>query len=179
MLKIENTVLLLVDVQGKLARLMYEKERLFDNLQRLIKGIQLLGIPVLWVEQNPGGLGPTVPEVADLLPDAKPIPKMSFSSCRNDRFLKSLKELDRSQVLIAGIETHICVYQTAVDLVEMGLEVQVATDAVSSRTAENKAVGLQRMKDAGTAWTSVETALFELLGVAEGETFKAMLKIVK
>jgi nicotinamidase-related amidase len=179
MLKMKNAVLLLVDIQGKLAHLMHEKERLFDNLQQLIKGIQALGIPVLWVEQNPAGLGPTIPEVADLLTDSTPIGKMSFSSCRNDRFLQALKELDRSQVLIAGIEAHICVYQTAVDLVDMGLEVQVVTDAVSSRTPENKAIGLQKMRDAGAGWTSVETALFELLGVAEGEAFKALLKIVK
>ncbi|MEE4113673.1 MAG: hydrolase [Desulfobacteraceae bacterium] len=179
MLKKKNAVLLLVDVQGKLARLMHEKERLFDNLQKLIKGIQVLGIPVLWVEQNPAGLGPTIPEVADMLSDVKPIPKMSFSSCRNDRFLQGLKTLDRHQVLVAGIETHICVYQTAADLVDMGYEVQVVTDDVSSRTAENKVIGLQRMRDAGAGWTSVETALFELLGVAAGETFKAILKIVK
>ena len=75
--------------------MMHEKERLFDNLQKLIKGIQVLGIPVLWVEQNPVGLGPTIPEVADLLPDSTPISKMSFSSCRNDRFLQALKNLDR------------------------------------------------------------------------------------
>jgi len=179
MLKMENTLLLLVDIQGKLAHLMHEKERLFDILQKLIRGIRVLGIPVLWVEQNPAGLGPTIPEVADLLTDSTPISKMSFSSCRNDRFLQALKELDRNQVLIAGIESHICVYQTAVDLVDMGLEVQVVTDAVSSRTAENKDIGLQKMRDAGASWTSVETALFELLGVAEGEVFKALLKIVK
>ena len=179
MLKMENTVLLLVDVQGKLALLMHEKERLFDNLQKLIKGLRVFGIPVLWVEQNPVGLGPTIPEVADSLPHVTPISKMSFSSCRNDRFLQALKNMDRNQILIAGIETHICVYQTAVDLVDMGVEVQVVTDAVSSRTAENKDIGLQRMKDAGASWTSVETALFELLGVAEGDVFKALLKIVK
>jgi nicotinamidase-related amidase len=179
MLKMENTVLLLVDIQGKLAHLMHEKERLFDNLQKLIKGIQVLGIPVLWVEQNPSGLGPTIPEVADLLPDSRPIGKMSFSSCRNDRFLQALKHLNRQQVLIAGIETHICVYQTAADLVDMGVEVHVVTDAVSSRNAANKAIGLQKMRDAGAGWTSVETALFELLQVAEGEPFKALLSIVK
>lgn len=179
MLKMESAVLLLVDVQGKLARLMHDKERLFDNLQQLIKGIQVLGIPVLWVEQNPDGLGPTIPEIADLMPDVTPIPKMSFSSCRNDRFLQALNHLNRRQVLIAGIETHICVYQTAADLLAMGHEVQVVTDAVSSRTAENKAIGLQKMRDAGATLTSVETALFELLKAAEGEPFKAILKLVK
>ena len=88
MLKTENTVLLLVDIQGKLAHLMHEKELLFDNLQKLIKGVQVLGVPILWVEQNPIGLGPTIPEIADLLPKIEPVSKMSFSSCRNNRFLQ-------------------------------------------------------------------------------------------
>jgi nicotinamidase-related amidase len=179
MLKTENVLLLLVDIQGKLAHLMHEKELLFKHLQQLIKGIQVLGVPILWVEQNPIGLGPTIPEIAGMLPDVKPISKMSFSSCRNDRFLQALKNLNRKQVLIAGIETHICVYQTAADLVAMGVEVQVVTDAVSSRNAENKAIGLQKMRDAGATLTSVETALFELLKVAEGEPFKEILRIVK
>ena len=179
MLITENTLLLLIDIQGKLAHLMHDKAMLFNNLQKLIKGVQILDVPILWVEQNPAGLGPTIPEVADLLPDVEPVSKMSFSSCRNDRFLQALKALNRNQVLVAGIETHICVYQTAADLVAMGVEVQVVTDAVSSRTAENKAIGLQKMTDAGAMLTSVETALFELLRVAEGEPFKAILNIVK
>jgi nicotinamidase-related amidase len=179
MLKTEHTLLLLVDIQGKLAHLMYEKNLLFDNLKRLIRGIQVLGIPILWVEQNPEGLGPTIPEIADLLPDETPISKISFSGCRNERFLQTLNQSNRQQVLIAGIETHICVYQTAADLVAMGVEVHVVTDAVSSRTAENKAIGLQKMRDSGATLTSVETALFELLKAAEGEAFKQILRIVK
>lgn len=179
MLKMEDTILLLVDIQGKLAHLMHEKELLFNNLQKLIKGIQVLGLPILWVEQNPVGLGPTIPEVADLLPTVKPISKMNFSSCRNDRFLQALKNLNRQQVLIAGIETHICVYQTTADLVDLGVEAHVVADAVSSRSAENKAIGLQKMRDSGARVTSVETALFELLKVAEGEPFKEILRIVK
>lgn len=179
MLKIEDAVLLLVDIQGKLAHLMHDKQLLFDNLQKLVRGIQVLGIPIIWVEQNPIGLGPTIPEVADLLPTVNPISKMSFSSCRNDRFLQALRNFNRQQALIAGIETHICVYQTTADLVDLGVEVHVVADAVSSRTAENKAIGLQKMRDAGARLTSVETALFELLEVAEGEPFKEILRIVK
>jgi nicotinamidase-related amidase len=179
MLNTEEVVLLLVDIQGKLAQFMYEKERLFGNLQTLVKGIQVLEVPILWMEQNPEGLGPTIPEIADLLPDIAPISKMSFSCCRNEQFVKSLSEINRKQVLIAGIETHICVYQTAAELLDMGYAVHVVADAVSSRTEENKTIGLQKMKDAGASWTSVETLLFELLRVAEGEKFKTMLKIVK
>ncbi len=179
MLKNENTAMLLIDIQGKLAHLMHDKALLFNNLRKLIKGVRALDVPILWVEQNPAGLGPTIPEVADLLPDVEPISKMSFSSCRNDRFLQALKDLDRNQVLVAGIEAHICVYQTTVDLVAMGLAVQVVTDAVSSRTEPDKAIGLQKMKDAGATLTSVETALFELLGVAEGNAFKEIIRIVR
>ena len=179
MLKMENTVLLLIDIQGKLAQLMHAKDLLFTNLQKLVKGIQVLGLPILWVEQNPDGLGPTIPEIASLLAPNKPVSKMSFSSCRNEQFLRALKKQNRKQVLVAGIEAHICVYQTAADLVAMGYEVQVVTDAVSSRIVENKQIGLQKMRTAGAVMTSVETALFELLRVAEGERFKEIVRIVK
>jgi len=179
MLEIENTVLLIIDIQGKLAHLMDKKELLFKNVQNLIKGSRTLGIPIIWVEQNPKGLGPTIPEIAAMLPDIEPIGKMSFSSCRNDRFLQTLNALDRKQLLISGIETHICVYQTAADLVNMGYEVQAVADAVSSRDLENKKIGLQRMKDSGVGLTSVETALFELLKVAEGEQFRQIIRIIK
>ena len=179
MLKTENVILLIVDIQGNLAHLMHGKELLFNNVQKLIKGIQVLKIPILWVEQNPQGLGPTIPEIADILSNIQPISKMSFSSCRNDRFVQALKTLNRRQVLIAGIEAHVCVYQTAADLVDLGYEVQVVTDAVSSRNFENREIGLQKMRDSSVSWTSVETALFELLKVAEGEQFREIIKIVK
>jgi nicotinamidase-related amidase len=179
MLKIKETVLLIIDIQGNLAHSMYGKDLLFENVQRLIKGIQVLEIPILWIEQNPQGLGPTIPEIANLLSGIQPIGKISFSGCRNDRFMQALKTLERKQVLITGIETHICVHQTAADLVDMGYEVQVVADAVSSRNLVNKEIGLQKMRDSGVRLTSVETALFELLEVAEGERFKEILKIVK
>lgn len=179
MLDIENTALLIIDIQGKLAHLMDRKELLFSNVQKLIKGVQVLGIPILWVEQNPEGLGPTIPEISALLPDIQPISKMSFSSCGNAPFMQALKSLGRKQILVSGIEAHICVYQTAADLVALGYEVQVAADAVSSRNFENKEIGLQRLKDVGVGLTCVETALFELLKVAEGEQFKQIIRIVK
>nr|WP_319392524.1 hydrolase [uncultured Desulfobacter sp.] len=179
MLEIENTVLLIVDIQGKLAHLMDKKEHLFKNVQKLIKGMRTLGVPILWVEQNPRGLGPTIPEIASLLSDIEPISKMTFSSCRNDRFVQALNALDRKQILISGIEAHICVYQTAADLVAVGYEVQAVADAVSSRTLENKEVGLQKMQNAGVGVTSVETALFELLKVAGGDQFRDIIRIVK
>jgi nicotinamidase-related amidase len=179
MLKSEKTALTVVDVQGKLAQMMSGKQALFENLQKIIKGIQALGIPILWVEQNPEGLGSTIPEVAELLTGINPISKSSFSCCKNERFIQALKAANCNQILIVGIEAHICVYQTAVDLVKLGYEVEVVTDAVSSRTIENKNVALQKMSRAGISLTSTEMALFELLEVGEGEQFKKILKIVK
>ncbi len=179
MLKPEKTVLTIVDVQGKLAQMMSGKQALFENLQKIIKGIQALEIPILWVEQNPEGLGSTIPEVAELLAGINPISKLSFSCCKNERFIQALKAANCNQILIVGIEAHICVYQTAMDLVKLDHEVEVVTDAVSSRTVENKNVALQKMSSAGVSLTSTEMALFELLEVAEGEQFKEILKIVK
>jgi len=180
MLKIDDTVLLVIDVQGKLAQLMHHKEAFFANLEKIIKGIQVLNIPILWTEQVPDKLGPTSPEIATLLAQkADPVAKSSFSCCGHLPFMNALKALNRQQILLTGIETHICVYQTALDLLNAGYEVQVITDAVSSRTAENKHVALERMKETGATLTSTEMALFELLRVAAGPQFKEIAKIVK
>lgn len=179
MLTIENTVLVVVDVQGKLAGLMYRKEGLFENLSRLIKGAGLLQIPIVLTEQYPKGLGPTAPELVELMPGVKPIEKITFSCCGNNEFLQTIKALGRKQLLLTGIETHICVYQTAIDLLNAGFEVQIVTDAVSSRKLSNKRIGLERIKMAGAIPTSTEMALFELLRIAEGEKFKEISKIVK
>jgi nicotinamidase-related amidase len=179
MLKIDNTVLLIVDIQGKLAHLMHDKDALLSNAQKLIQGLNVLDIPILWMEQNPRGIGATIPEIAELLPDNKPLSKTTFSCCQNQLFLDKLRALKRQQILIVGIETHICIYQTAVELVTAGYEVQVVSNAVSSRTYENKEIGLQKMVANGVVLTGVETALFELLGKAEGEKFKKILAIIK
>ena len=179
MLTVENTVLLIVDIQGKLAHLMHEKQKLFENVGKVIRGALVLDLPILWAEQNPDGLGSTVPEVAQLLPDHQPISKYSFSCWGSKHFVTDLKELRPANVLIAGIETHVCVYQTARDLMEAHYAVEIIADAVSSRTIENKQIGLEKIRDAGAKITSAETALFELLGEAQGVRFKAILKIVK
>lgn len=179
MLNAEKTALVIVDVQGKLAQLMSGKELLFENLAKVLKGSQALGIPILWAEQTPEKLGPTIPEIAALLTGIAPISKTSFSCCGSERFNQALSAAKRTQVLIAGIEAHVCVYQTAMDLVEMGYEVEIVTDAVSSRTIENKTVALEKMKSAGVGFTSIEMALFELLKAAEGEAFKKIIGIVK
>jgi nicotinamidase-related amidase len=180
MLKIDQTVLVVIDVQGKLAQVMHQKEVLFANLEKIIKGASVLGLPIIWTEQVPEKLGPTSPEIAALLvSQTKPIAKSSFSCCGHPPFVDALKTLKGRQVLLAGIETHVCVYQTALDLLTADYEVQIVTDAVSSRTAENKQIGLKRMKTAGAVLTSTEMALFELLRTAADPHFKEIAKIVK
>jgi nicotinamidase-related amidase len=179
MLTVTDSVLLVIDVQEKLFRVMYQKEQLADNLQRLIKGIQVLEVPVLVTEQYPQGLGPTIPEIAQLLADVKPYPKVNFSCCGDEAFLQGFKQLRRKQVLIAGIESHVCVYQTAADLIAAGYEVYVVSDAVSSRTEQNKNTGIKMMLQSGSKLTGTEAALFELLKVAKGDKFKAISQIVR
>lgn len=179
MLAVENTALLVIDMQVKLTRVMTDKESLIINSQKLIAGMKVLGVPVIFTEQYPQGLGLTIPEIASLLTENKPITKMSFSCCRNDDFLQKVKSLDIKQILLAGIEAHVCVYQTVCDLLAMGYEVQVVADCVSSRTIENKAIALEKMMDMGAQITSMETALFELLKTAENTHFKDISRIVK
>jgi nicotinamidase-related amidase len=159
---------------------MHQKETLFANLERMIKGAQILDMPTIWTEQVPDKLGETSSEIRNLLLEStQPIAKVSFSCCGNAPFMDQLKALKRQQILLTGIEAHICVYQTALDLLNLGYEVQVVADAVSSRIAENKQIGLERMKEAGARLTSTEMALFELLRAAEGPQFKAITKLVK
>jgi len=180
MLNVDNTALLVIDVQGKLAQLMYQKDNLFANLEKIIRGAQVLEIPIIWTEQVPEKLGQTTPAIAELLvKSAEPISKASFSCCGIEPFMTELQALQRRQILISGIETHICVYQTAVDLLDMGYEVQIVADAVSSRTAENRQIGLERLKEIGAIITNTEMALFELLRIAEGDKFRQITKIVK
>ncbi|MBA7542527.1 hypothetical protein ES705_34850 [subsurface metagenome] len=158
---------------------MYDKNSLFVNLQRIIRSAQTLNIPILWAEQIPEKLGPTVPEISNLLTDQQPITKVSFSCCGEERFMKNLNTLNRKEILIAGIEAHICVYQTVMDLLASGYGIHVLSDAVSSRTLANKEVGLNIMKESGAKIQSVEMILFELLKRAEGDHFKEIIKIVK
>ncbi len=180
MLNIDNTVLLVVDVQGKLAQLMHDKDNFFTNVERMISGAQVLDLPIIWTEQVPEKLGETIPQLRQLLlENSTHISKISFSCWGEESFRQQLTDLNRKQLLITGLETHICVHQTTADLLELGYEIQLVTDAVSSRTAENRHLGITRMRDAGATLTSTEMALFELLRSAEGPKFKAISKLVK
>ena len=167
MLDIQKCCLVVVDVQGKLAGLMYGREGLFKNIQILIEAAKILNIPIIWSQQQPKAIGVTVPRIANLLAGNEPIDKASFSCCGEEKFNDRLSALGRRQVLLCGIEAHVCIYQTAVDLRNKGYHVSVVVDAVSSRTLQNKQTAIDRMKTIGANISSTEMALFELLKTAE------------
>ncbi len=179
MLNIENCCLAVVDVQGKLAQLMYECEYLIKNIQILIKAAKILNIPILWCQQRPEALGPTVGEIAELLAGSEPVNKLSFSCCGCEKFNNELDALNRTEVILCGIETHVCIYQTAVDLLAKAKMVHVIADAVSSRTLENKQTALEKMRDKGANIDSTEMVLFELLKTAEHPKFREIARLVK
>ncbi len=179
MLTSENAVLVVVDVQGKLAQLMADKETVFANIQRMVRGAQALSVPILWAEQMPDKLGPTIAEIAGLMGDTKPIAKTSFSCAGSPRFVAALEELDRKQVLVTGMEAHVCVYQTAVDLARAGYSVEVVEDAIAARIPSNRSVGVRKMTALGVGLTSTEMALFELMGDADHPAFRRVQAIIK
>lgn len=179
MLEIHNCCLVVVDVQGKLAQLMTDKDALFKNVQILIQAAKILEIPILWCQQVPEALGPTLPEIAGLLAGIEPINKASFSCCGEEKFNAELNSLAKEQVLLCGIESHVCIYQTAMDLMEGGLEVMIVADAVSSRTEQNRQIALTRLAAEGAHISSTEMALFELLKTARHPQFRQIAKLVK
>jgi nicotinamidase-related amidase len=171
----ERTALVVVDVQEGFRKAVGEFESVARNAAVLVQGARVLGLPIVVTEQYPRGLGSTVPEVARHLEGVPRLEKVVFSACRAEGF-----DLDgRDQALVCGIETHVCVSQTAHDLLAGGVQVHVATDASSSRTAANRRVGLAKMERGGAVLSSVETALFELLGAAGSDEFKAIQGLVK
>ena len=178
-LEIKKCCLVVVDVQGRLAELMHDKNTLFKNIEILIRSAKILDIPIIWCQQTPTALGATIPRIAGLFEGVEPIDKSTFSCFAHQPFTDKLKSLDRSQVLLCGIEAHICIYQTAADLLREGYSVDVIADAVSSRIKKNKKVGLKRIEKIGANVSSTEMALFELLKSAEHPQFKQIVKLVK
>jgi nicotinamidase-related amidase len=170
-----RAALLVVDVQEAFRKAVLDFDRVTTAAGVLAQGARILGVPVVVTEQYPRGLGKTVPELAAHLDGVHPIEKTVFSAAGADGFA-----LDgRDQVLVCGIESHVCVSQTAHDLLDRGVEVHVARDAVTSRSQEDRDAGLHKMEGSGAVLTSVETALFELVGEAGSEEFKQVQGLVK
>ncbi len=172
-------VLVIIDIQGNLAQAMFDKENIFANTIKLIQGFKALNLPVIVTEQIPQKLGKTLPQIADAIEGFNPIAKESFSCWGEKNFKEKLESLSRRHVVLLGIETHVCVYQTALDLISGGYNVHLVADAVSSRTPENRQIGIDAMKSAGAQITSTEMVLFELLRTAADPKAKELFKIVK
>ncbi|MGE7090808.1 isochorismatase family protein [Lysinibacillus sp. NPDC048646] len=178
MFTVEDACLVVVDVQGKLATIVDDSEVVIQNVAKLVQAMNALEVPILWLEQNPSRLGGTALEIAQHL-QGQPLAKIAFSACQEAAFVDAMKGSGRTQFIVTGIETHICVYQTARQLKEQGFEVEVVVDAVSSRTKANKEIGLEKMKALDILPTSTEMILYELLQRADHAHFKTVLQLIK
>ena len=179
MLKQTSTALVIVDVQGKLAQAMHEKDQLIQKIKQSIRGAQALNLPIVWIEQYPKGLGSTTPEVAELLTNLSPLEKTTFSAWGNANIVEHIQSLNVNQLVVCGIESHICVYQSVIDFLNNGFHVEVIEDAISSRTLQNKQIGLNKMHQAGAQSTCTEMWLFELLQDAKHPCFRDIQAIIK
>ncbi|HIC37242.1 MAG TPA: isochorismatase family protein [Candidatus Marinimicrobia bacterium] len=176
----KNPYLVVIDVQEKLFPFMHEKETFLKNLQILIKGFQLFNLPILLTEQVPDKLGPTIEPIKSLLSDIKPIIKSTFSCAGDPGYSwQAGSHSSCDGVVLAGIETHVCVYQTERDLIRRGEHVEVVTNAVSSRDPNNHRIAMDRIRNNGGFLTTVEMVLFNLQESADGDTFRELIKLVK
>jgi nicotinamidase-related amidase len=177
----ERCALLVVDIQERLLPPIFQKEQLIKNCQLLIRLAGILKLPALVTTQYAKGLGNTVPEIASLLPETQPIDKQMFSCFGSDVFCSLLKRLpgNRNTVLLCGMESHICVTQTALAALREGYIAHVASDAVSSRTEWNWKIGLERMRAAGAVISSTEMIIYELLRSSGAPAFKELLPYLR
>lgn len=171
--------MLLIDLQERLLAKIARRQALLSAVGKMVRVAQVLAIPIVVTEQYPAGLGRTDRSIRSLLPQLEPIVKMDFSCCGQDGFLQALAGPSRQQVIIVGIEAHVCVQQTALDLLTAGYEVFVCADAVGSRNEFDYDVALLRLQQAGVVVTTTEAVIFELLERAGTEEFRRVLQIVK
>jgi nicotinamidase-related amidase len=175
----ENCVAVIVDVQERLFATMQHKEQLENNLFVLIKGLLVLDVPLIKTQQYTSGLGPTIESVDGAMGALPAVEKLSFSCCGEPSFMEALEKVGREQVVLAGIESHVCVLQTALDLVQNGYIPMVVQDCVSSRRQSDMAAAFLRMRAEGVRITSYESILLELCREAGGDTFKQILRLIK
>lgn len=175
----EDTQALMIDVQEKFAPHIFEMDKITKKAKILIEGLNLLGVPLTVNEQYPKGLGHTVGELSAVLGDASVFEKSAFSSADDETTWRHLAMQNRHHVLIFGIETHVCVQQTALDLLDNGMQPVIISDATSARDPYDRKIALRRMRRAGAVVTTVEAILFELLRSSKDPAFKAISTLVK
>lgn len=175
----EDTIGLIVDIQERLHPKIFQFETLERNTQTLIKGLKYLDVPLLVTQQYTKALGETIQPVREVLGDFQYHEKISFSCCDTQDFADELKASGKKNVVIAGEETHVCVLQTSLDLLDMGYQPVVVEDCVSSRKESDKRIAIKRMRQSGVIISSYESILFELTRFAGTDTFKTISKLVK
>jgi nicotinamidase-related amidase len=175
----DRVALVVIDIQERLAKAMPKLDEYYRNVGVLIKAFRRLGAPVVVTEQYTKGLGPTVPEIADALGDFEPIEKMTFSCAGEPKYVEELQATGVNQAVLSGMETHVCVQQTALDLLAAGYQVHVAADAVRSRNKQDWAFSLERMRQVGVIITTTEAIVFEMLVKCGTDEFKDISKLVK
>ncbi|MEM3587272.1 MAG: hydrolase [Candidatus Jordarchaeaceae archaeon] len=169
----------MIDVQEKLYNVMYEKEKILVNILKLIDFAKIVGLPIILTEQYPKGLGRTIKQIKDKIPEIVPIEKTSFNCFGAEGFKELLQKNKITTLIITGIETHVCVSQTALDAMDKGIKTCVISDATTSRTKENWHVGIERMRDNGTIISSTEMIMYELLKDAKNPEFKEAQPLLK
>lgn len=177
-----NAILAVIDVQERLMAVIHDATEIDANVGRLIRGCRVLGVPVIVTEQYPKGIGPTTPNVREAMFDAgvsEPIQKMCFSSFGADEFADTLSRSGRKQVILCGVEAHVCVFQTCRDLLDAGFEVFIVADATSSRTERNRDLATRRMTSDGARLVTTEMALFEMTVASGTDEFRAISRLVK
>ena len=179
LLRKDDTLLVIIDIQTKLLNVIFEKERLVSACRKLIQAAELLGIPMVVTEQYPKGMGPTDSQISQVLANIGTIEKVSFSCCGAEEFNRKMADFKKKQMVVIGIEAHVCVLQTVHDLLHRGYFVYVPYDAVSSRREGDYTNALDRMRQAGAVIGSVESAVFELLEKAGTPIFKQVSKLIK
>lgn len=179
LLRREEVVLAVVDLQARLVPAIAGAPALLRACRRIIRTCDLLGVPTLFTEQYPQGLGPTVPEVADLFAGRQPVAKTTFGCFACPDFVRAIEQTGRRSLLLAGVEAHICVFQTALQALTLGFDVYVLEDAVGARTDGARQTGLSRLNAAGAVPSHTEMASYELLGTAGTPEFRSALAIVK
>ncbi len=175
----DRCLLVVIDIQERFRDVIHRLDMVLAGTDRLVRFWQALGLPVIVTEHYPRGLGHTVPEVKDAVTPWAPLEKIHFSCAGDEGFMAAVRTAGRDQVVLCGIETHVCVYQTAFDLLRDGRQVAVATDAVSSCLPEDREAGLGRMRDLGVQLMSTQMIMFEILGRAGTADFKAVAPILK
>ena len=175
----ERTVLVVVDLQEKFRDIVHGMDQVLASTERLIRFCQQLEIPIVTTEHYPRGLGVTVPEIRNLHDSFTPIEKIDFSCAGCAPFNEAIDDLARDQIILCGIETHVCIYQTAFDMLRQGKQVSVAVDAVSSCSAANREIGLKRMSELGVQSMGAQMIMFEILGKAGTAQFKDVAGLLK